>query len=81
MSDDDELTRKAKAERLRKRIRQFILGEGENQEAPNEKEAPYQESPREFVERRMKELEKKGGNDKDSSGRKHTRSKRRKSSR
>jgi hypothetical protein len=57
---DDAAARKARAERLRERIEQLQRGPAtakQEQAAPGA--APKHESPREFIERRMRELEKK----------------------
>jgi hypothetical protein len=57
---DDETARKARSENLRERIEQLQRGPStakQEQDAPGA--APKHESPREFIERRMRELEKK----------------------
>jgi hypothetical protein len=57
---DDKAARNARAEGLRERIEQLQRGPStakQEQDAPGA--APKHESPREFIERRMRELEKK----------------------
>ena len=62
MERDDQAARRAKAESLRERIAQITnpdssRGEKLRQDLPAR--SPSKESPREFVERRMRELDKK----------------------
>ena len=71
MTNDDEAGRRAKAEALRQRIARLKSGqkqsenEGEDSEAANagsehkrdDDAAPLGESPREFVQRKMRELD------------------------
>jgi hypothetical protein len=58
MAADDEAARKARAQRLRKQIQRLAAPEGEAgsaQEAP----PPAPESPRDFIHRKMRGLDKK----------------------
>jgi hypothetical protein len=66
MTEDDAAARKARAERLRREIAQLI-GEDNQKEAPADPQATAGDeqrgsntspSPREFIHRRMQELEK-----------------------
>lgn len=53
MSDDDAEARKARAERLRKEIAQLIEPSEQAADVPPEPEGPKDESPREFIHRKM----------------------------
>ena len=59
MPVDDEAARKARAQRLRDQMKRIASPEGESQGA--EKSNPPQESqtPRDFVHKRMRDLDKK----------------------
>jgi len=62
MTNDDEATRKARAESLRRRLRQVRSAEADTETEASKKnepkaEAPKDESPREFIHRRMRELD------------------------
>jgi len=59
MSNDDEAARKARARRLRDQIDQIAKGEPEAEKSEQESPPAGSESPREFVHRRMRELDKK----------------------
>jgi hypothetical protein len=54
MAGDDEATRRERADRLRRQIDEKIGS------TPAREEKPRPESPRDFVERRMRETDKKG---------------------
>jgi len=62
MSEDDAAARKARAKRLRKQIRDLSGSDGEEQSAPEDEkdaaeDAASKESPRDFIHRRMRQLE------------------------
>lgn len=62
MTQDDAAASKARAERLRKQIRDLTGSDGEEEKTPeDEKDAPEgtasNESPRDFINRRMRQLE------------------------
>jgi hypothetical protein len=62
MTQDDAAARKAQAKRLRKQIRDLTGSDGEEEKAPeDENETPQGgaagESPRDFINRRMRQLE------------------------
>jgi hypothetical protein len=59
MSTDDEAARKARAERLREEIDKLVSPEGKPEEETGQPEAPPAESPRDFIHRRMRELDQK----------------------
>lgn len=62
MSTDDEAARKARAARLREQIARITKPDFSGDEELKEESrtsGPSRESPREFVERRMRELNKK----------------------
>jgi hypothetical protein len=67
MADDDEAGRKAKAESLRQRIASLKpnqtasdeVSEDDSETDSSGKEAPLGESPREFINRKMRELDNK----------------------
>jgi hypothetical protein len=61
MLSDDEAAQKARAEQLRKQIEQLTSCGEESDDAAVETEAPKKESPRDFIHRRMKELEQDEG--------------------
>lgn len=56
MASDDDASRKARAERLRKQIARVTKKPARGQPVPPPAEPPRPPSPREFVERRMREL-------------------------
>jgi hypothetical protein len=64
-SKDDKAARKSRADSLRERIEQLVrrdrLGgsQCEDETQPSKENRPRRESPREFIERRMRELERK----------------------
>lgn len=71
MTNDDEAARRAKAEALRQRIARLKSGQKQSESAADDSEAantgsehkrddeaaPLGESPREFVQRKMRELD------------------------
>jgi hypothetical protein len=57
MAADDEAARKARAQRLRKQIQHMATPEAGS--AKEEAPPPTTESPREFIHRKMRELDKK----------------------
>jgi hypothetical protein len=67
MADDDEAARKARAESLRQRIASLKsdqtaseeVSEDDSETDSNGEEAPLGESPREFIHRKMRELDNK----------------------
>jgi hypothetical protein len=69
MGKDDELARKARADALRRRITEITSAEaGSNNDPAGEvgpvpKDQATEESPRHFVERRMRELDEQRNND------------------
>jgi hypothetical protein len=65
VSTNDEATRNARAKRLREELDQF-LGRGDKTTSPPTNPSPtVPESPRDFIHRRMHELDKKKPSAKD----------------
>jgi hypothetical protein len=61
MTGNDEKAREARARRLREQIDQLAQGDEASKNVPPEEEgsAKKAESPREFIHRKMRELDKK----------------------
>ena len=62
MTEDDAAARKARAKRLRKQIRDLSGSDGEEPSAPEDEkdaaeDAAPKENPRDFIHRRMRQLE------------------------
>jgi hypothetical protein len=57
MATDEDAARKARADRLRTQIDKMKTPDKQEQPAPQQKPGGKRESPREFIERRMREIE------------------------
>jgi hypothetical protein len=72
MTQDDAAARKARAEKLRKQITKLTESDGEAKDSPPAKESDAadakssskgvapEESPREFIQRRMRQIDQEG---------------------
>jgi hypothetical protein len=61
MPVDDEAARKARAQRLREQIKQIESPKTEDESTAKEARPQPGESPRDFIHRKMRELDKKDG--------------------